>query len=107
LVILPSMSMTRLAKVGTKGQVVIAKEIRDELGIGPGAEAVQLVVDGHVELRFLPARHNRSLAGTLAPYIKRSIGPTDEDWHQAREEGWAHQGREAMKYEDYEERKQP
>ena len=32
-------------KVGSKGQVVIAKEIRDELGIQPGWLALQRVVD--------------------------------------------------------------
>jgi len=90
------MSQTRLAKVGPKGQVVIAKEIRDELGIAPGSEAVQRIVEGHVELRFLPPRHNRSLRGILAPYVKRSIGPTDEDWRRAREEAWASTAREAM-----------
>jgi len=94
--------MTQLAKVGTKGQVVIAKEIRDQLGIEPGSQAVQRVVDGHVELQFLPPRHHRSLAGILHPYIKGSIGPTEVDWDRAREEAWAAAAREAMAYmEDY------
>ena len=95
-VILGPMSTTRLAKVGTKGQVVIAKEIRDELGIEPGSQAVQRLVDGHVELQFLPPPHNRSLAGVLHPYLKRSIGPTDEDWQHARELAWAERAREIM-----------
>ena len=82
--------------MGPKGQVVIAKEIRDQLGIQPGWQAVQHVVDGHVRLDFLPPRHNRSLAGILRPYIKRTIGPTDEDWQRAREEAWAQVAREAV-----------
>ena len=40
--------------VGRKGQVVIAKEIRDRLGIEPGWVAVQRMVEGHVEIHFLP-----------------------------------------------------
>lgn len=73
------------SKVGTKGQIVIAKEIRDELGIEPGWTAFQQVVDGHVEVYFLPPKHNRSLGGVLAPYIKRSMPASEEGMRQARE----------------------
>ncbi len=76
-------------KVGPKGQVVIEKEIRDELGIGPGWIALQRVVDGRVEITFIPPEHNRSLKGILAPYIKGSIAPTPEAWAEAREQAWA------------------
>ena len=38
--------------MGAKGQVTIAKEIRERLGIGPGWTAVQHVVGEHVELHF-------------------------------------------------------
>ena len=75
-------------KVGSKGQVVIAKEIRDELGIEPGWLALQRVVDGHLEVHFLPPQHDRSLAGSLASYVRRSIAP-GEEWDRAREQAWA------------------
>lgn len=71
--------------VGTKGQVVVEKAIREQLGVKPGWQVMQRVVDGHVELHFLPPRHNRSLAGVLKPHLKRHL-LTDEDWAEAREE---------------------
>jgi bifunctional DNA-binding transcriptional regulator/antitoxin component of YhaV-PrlF toxin-antitoxin module len=39
--------------MGAKGQVTIAKAIRERLGIGPGWTAVQHVVGEHVELHFV------------------------------------------------------
>ncbi len=72
--------------VGSKGQVVIAKEIRDRLGIGPGWVAMQRVTNDHVEMHFLPPDHNESLKGSLAPYVRRESRP--EDWDGARERAW-------------------
>ncbi len=72
--------------VGTKGQVVIAKEIRDNLGIGPGWITIQRVVDDHVEIVFLPPEHRESLKGSLAPHIKARVAPAE--WRRARESGW-------------------
>jgi AbrB family looped-hinge helix DNA binding protein len=80
--------------VGSKGQVVIAKEIRDRLGIEPGWTAIEEVVGDHVEIYFLPPPHDRSLAGMLAPYIKRRIG--DLDWNDVREAAWGKAWREKM-----------
>ena len=74
-------------KVGAKGQVVIEKEIRDQLGIEPGWLALQRVVDGHLEIRFLPPEHDESLRGILAPYTNVSIAP-GEEWDRAREQAW-------------------
>jgi len=78
--------MTLANVVGTKGQVVIAKEIRDKLGIGPGWITIQRVVDDHVEIVFLPPEHRESLKGSLAPHIKARVAPAE--WRPARECGW-------------------
>ena len=74
--------------VGQKGQVVIAKEIRDRLGIGPGWRAFQRVVGDHVELSFLPPRHARSLRGVLASKLQRR--PVDLE---AEEAAWEREAR--------------
>jgi len=79
--------------VGQKGQVVIAKEIRDRLGIQPGWRAVQLLVDDHVELRFVPPAHDESQRGALAAYSNVRI-PDEETFHQATEAAWARAARE-------------
>ena len=57
MVILPGMTH----RVGPKGQVVIPKDLRDELGIEPGDE-VSFWLDGdHVALH--PTRHRPPLRG--------------------------------------------
>ena len=58
--------------VGPKGQVVISKEIRDRLGVLPGWQALQVLVDNHVRIYFLPPEHNRSLRGAAKPFIRRN-----------------------------------
>jgi AbrB family looped-hinge helix DNA binding protein len=83
-------------KVGQKGQVVISKKIRDQLGVEPGSLTVQTVVDGHLEILFFPPEHNRSLLGVLAPYTNVVI-PADADWSKIKEEAWEAAVRE--KYE--------
>ncbi len=71
--------------VGPKGQVVISKEIRDALGIGPGWRAIERLVDGHVEIRFMPPRHRRSLYGIL----RSDVSLTDDELREAREKAVA------------------
>lgn len=73
--------------VGAKGQVVISKEIRDRLGIEPGWLALQRVVNEHLEIYFVPPEHRKSLKGSLAPYLKASIG-SGPDWDKARQMAW-------------------
>ena len=73
--------------VGSKGQVVIAKEIRDRLGVEPGWTTLQRLVGDHVEVYFLPPERRRSLKGTLAPQLKARVAPGDE-WEQARDTAW-------------------
>lgn len=48
-------------RVGAKGQVVIPKELRDQLGIEPGDAVNFWLHDDHVALR--PADHRRPLRG--------------------------------------------
>lgn len=72
--------------VGPKGQVVIAKEIRDRLGIRPGWQVVQRLVDDHVELYFLPPPHKASLKGLLRDQIRATV--PEEAWAEARERAW-------------------
>lgn len=74
--------------VGTKGQVVINKDIRRKLGIEPGWLALQRIVDDHVEVYFLPPEHNRSLAGILKPYIDPSAD-AGLSWQEIRELAWS------------------
>lgn len=73
-------------RVGQKGQVVIEKAIRDALGVQPGSIAVQRQVGDHVELRFYPPEHERSLAGMLAGELDRGIGI--EEWSEAKQAAW-------------------
>ena len=79
--------------VGTKGQFVIPKEIREQLGIKPGWRAVSRIVDGQVVTTFIPPRHRRSLKGILAQYVREPLRE-DEDWHEIRERAWAQAWRE-------------
>ena len=73
--------------VGHKGQIVIAKDIRERLGIGPGWLALQRVVDDHVVVYFLPPGHRRSLKGSLAQHVGTRVAP-GMDWDEAREGAW-------------------
>jgi len=73
-------------KVGTKGQVVIEKGLRERLGIEPGHFAVQRIIGDHVEIRFHPPEHDRSLRGALSGMTKRSVRP--EEWREIKERAW-------------------
>ena len=74
--------------VGTKGQVVINKDIRQKLGIEPGWLALQRIVDDHIEIYFLPPEHNRSLAGCLKEHIKPGV-VEGLSWQEIRELAWS------------------
>ncbi len=74
--------------------MTIEKSIRDALGAGKGWTVLQRLVDGHVELRFVPpppagGEHDRSLKGVLAKYTD-VVGPkTEGEFHEATERAWA------------------
>jgi AbrB family looped-hinge helix DNA binding protein len=51
-------------RVGPKGQVVIPKDLRDQLGIEPGDEVSFWYHDDHVAVR--PASHRPPLRGRFA-----------------------------------------
>jgi AbrB family looped-hinge helix DNA binding protein len=85
-------------KVGTKGQIVIEKAIREELGIQPWSVAVQRVVDGRLEISFKPARHRRSLAGAARPFIARWPDADDANaWDEAIADGIAEETRRDLR----------
>ncbi|MCB1057435.1 MAG: AbrB family transcriptional regulator [Acidobacteria bacterium] len=73
--------------LGTKGQVVIEKRLRDALGLEPGWVSSQRLVDDHLEIRFHPPEHDRSLRGVLSSSIRRPVAP--ERWQELRDEAWA------------------
>ena len=88
-------------KVGPKGQVVIEKTIRDKLGVKPGWIAIQLLVDDHIQIHFIPPEHNESVAGILSHYAKPE--PVSErvfqearelTWKEAAGKRWAEQEKE-------------
>ena len=81
-------------RVGPKGQVVIEKEIRDRLGVEPGATAIQKLVDDHVEIHFIPPikLHNRSLFGILRGPADPVL--TEEELRAATERAWDEAARE-------------
>ncbi|MBI4884727.1 MAG: AbrB/MazE/SpoVT family DNA-binding domain-containing protein [Actinobacteria bacterium] len=73
-------------RVGTKGQVVIPKALRQQLGIEPGDEVNFWLHDDHLAVR--PAEHRRPLRGRF-----RDSALTDE---LARQRG-ADRDREAAR----------
>ena len=83
--------------VGTKGQVVISKEIRDRLGVRPGWVALQRLVNDHLEIHFVPPEHGNSLKGSLASHIKVAPG---EDWDKVRESAWKQAAQEKILLEE-------
>ena len=61
------------------------------MGVKPGWVAVQLLVDDHVQIYFVPPEHNESLAGILAAYANSDPKPDldEEAFRAAREQAWS------------------
>jgi bifunctional DNA-binding transcriptional regulator/antitoxin component of YhaV-PrlF toxin-antitoxin module len=51
--------------VSDRGQITIDLKARRQLGVEPGMIAYQRVVNGRLEVIFLPAPHHRSLSAAL------------------------------------------
>ncbi len=75
-------------KVGDKGEIVIEKELREQLGIRPGWIASQRLVDNRIEIQFIPPEHDKSLKGSLAEYANEDNAFDDEDWKKIKENAW-------------------
>lgn len=71
------------SRVGERGQFTVEKQIREELGVYAGDQAVQRIEDGRLVVEFVPAPHGRSLAGSLRSKVTRH--PADESWPALRE----------------------
>lgn len=86
--------------VGEKGQIVIEKPLREALGVQPGFLTVQTLVDDHVEIRFYPPEHTRSLRGALKKYATRVLSTDelrearDQAWEEAVRKDWDREGEE-------------
>ena len=75
--------------VGDQGEIVIEKELRDQLGIRPGWIALQRLVDNRIEIQFTPPAHDKSLKGSLAEYATEDNAFEDKDWQNIKENAWA------------------
>lgn len=73
------------SRVNARGRITLDREAREALGVEPGMVAVQIIVDGHLEIYFIPAPHERSLFGILPP---REPGPPP-DWETLKEQAAA------------------
>jgi bifunctional DNA-binding transcriptional regulator/antitoxin component of YhaV-PrlF toxin-antitoxin module len=67
-------------QVSSRGQVTIDGAARKALNVKPGMVAVQVAVDGRLEVYFIPAPHRRSLISVLPPKETVSI----DDWDAIR-----------------------
>lgn len=76
-------------QVTTRGQITIDRAARRALGVEPGMVAHQRVVAGKLEVVFLPAPHDRSLAGALGGHRGGKPIISNDDIERAVEEAVA------------------
>jgi hypothetical protein len=68
------------------------KEVRGELGIRPGDQAVEWVEDGRLVVEFMPRSDDRSLLGIF----KRPDLPPITSWQALKDEAWTARTAEIM-----------
>ena len=71
------------SQVSERGQITIDRAIREQLGVRPGMVAYQRVVDGRLEVIFLPAPHRESLFGVFHREGEPPKVVTGEDLEEA------------------------
>lgn len=74
------MTLRLEAKVGAKGQAVIPKPIRDQMGIRPGDKVYFRIEEGRIIVE--KPDHGALLEAFLGAYEKREL-PDRIDWDQA------------------------
>jgi bifunctional DNA-binding transcriptional regulator/antitoxin component of YhaV-PrlF toxin-antitoxin module len=72
--------------LGSDGQVIIKKSIREALKLQPGSIVIQKLVDDHIEVYFFPPDHTQSLRGILADDARPGIDP--DRWPSQKEAAW-------------------
>jgi bifunctional DNA-binding transcriptional regulator/antitoxin component of YhaV-PrlF toxin-antitoxin module len=68
-----------MSVVGSKGQIVIDKVLRDRLGVAAGWRTRQSTEANRLVVEFLPPVHSDSLAGCLAPHMRPGVAPASEE----------------------------
>ena len=76
-----------MTTIGPEGTITIDKKIRDQLGVEPGWEVVQLLRDGVLEIHFLPPARVGVAAGILGPVANAPWVEDEDALHEATE--WA------------------
>ena len=71
------------SQVSERGQITIDPEVREQLAIEPGMVAHQRVVDGRLEVIFLPAPHKQSLFGVFREAGRRAKVLSSDDVEEA------------------------
>ena len=68
-----------MSVIGTKGQIVIDKPLRERLGVGPGWQTQQSVEAGRLIVEFLPPVHRDLLAGCLQSHVRPGTPPASAE----------------------------
>lgn len=71
------------SRVNERGQITIDRAVRRQLGVQPGMVAHQRIVNGHLEIVFLPTPHRESLYGVFHREGEGVLTSTAEDVERA------------------------